>query len=49
MLPNWLGREFLKKTLADLDNDSEIDVQKIRQLIDGEPEGSNSVLENDIA
>lgn len=30
----WLGREFLKITFSDQENDSKIDVQEIRQLLD---------------
>jgi hypothetical protein len=43
---SWLGREFLKITLSDLDRD--VDVREIRQLIDDESDGSRSVPEKDI-
>jgi len=45
----WLGREFLKITLSDLDREVDIDVQEIRQLIDDDPDGSVSAPEKDIA
>jgi hypothetical protein len=45
----WLGREFLKITLADLDNSAEIDVQEIRQLIDDESDSSASAPEKSMA
>lgn len=44
----WLGREFLKITLSDVDREVDIDVQEIRQLIDDKPDRSMSATKKDI-
>ena len=38
----WQEKEFLKITFSDLENEADIDVQEIRQIIDGDTSTNNN-------